>query len=131
MLSISEKIIVCLAVILFASHGFAQTNTDIIHYSVTVEPDIEKKSVTGSVFIRVRTTSNVVEFNCGDLTIESVQEDGKALQVTVNDHKLRVSLGEQKGERELEVKSHGAPRRWIRFFLFCQQVYPIFSTSQW
>ena len=131
MLSMSEKIIVCLAVILFASHGFAQTNTDIIHYSVTVEPDIEKKSVTGSVFIRVRTTSNVVEFNCGDLTIESVQEDGKALQFTVNDHKLRVSLGERKGERELEVKYHGAPRRGIRFFPDRQQVYTIFSTSQW
>src|ERR1700754_3005597 len=131
MLSMSEKIIVCLAGIFFTSHVCAQTNTDIIHYSVTVEPDIEKKSVTGSVFIRVRTTSNVVEFNCGDLTIESVQEDGKALQFTVNDHKLRVSLGERKGERKLEVKYHGAPRRGIRFFPDRQQVYTIFSTSQW
>ncbi|HKS10647.1 MAG TPA: M1 family metallopeptidase [Pyrinomonadaceae bacterium] len=127
----SEKIIVCLAVVLFASHGFAQTNTDIMNYSVTVQPDIEKKSVSGSVLIRVRTASNVVVFDCGDLTIESVQENGSPLQFSVNDHKLRVSLGPKKGERDLEVKYHGAPRRGIRFFPDRQQVHTIFSTSQW
>jgi aminopeptidase N len=127
----SEKIFVCLAVILFVSHGFAQTNTDIIHYSVTVEPDIEKKSVNGSVLVRVRTTSNVVEFDCGDLTIDSVSENGEPLQFAVNDRKLRVSLSERKGVRDIEVRYYGAPRRGIRFFPDRQQVHTIFSTSQW
>lgn len=131
MLSMSEKIFLCLVVLLFAGHGFAQTNTDIIHYSVTVEPDIEKKSVSGSVLIRVHTTSNVVVFDCGDLTIESVKENGKSVRFSVQDHKLRVSPGERKGERELEVRFHGTPRRGIRFFPDRQQVYTIFSTSQW
>lgn len=116
---------------LFAGHGFAQTNTDVIHYSVTVQPDIEKKSVNGSVLIRVRTTSNVVVFDCGELTVDSVKENGAPVQFSVQDHKLRVSLYAKKEERELEVRYHGAPRYGIRFFPDRQQVYTIFSTSQW
>ena len=116
---------------LFACHGFAQTNTDVIHYSVTVQPDIEKKSVNGSVLIRVRTTSSVVVFDCGELTIDSVKENGAPVQFSVQDHKLRVSLSAKKEERELEVRYHGAPRYGIRFFPDRQQVYTIFSTSQW
>ncbi|HKV35019.1 MAG TPA: M1 family metallopeptidase [Pyrinomonadaceae bacterium] len=127
----SEKIIACLAVLLFVSHGFAQTNTDIIHYSVTVQPDIANKSVNGTVLIRVRMTSNVVVLNCGDLTIDSVTENGTPLEFSVDDHKLRVSLNGRQGERELEVKYHGTPRFGIRFFPDRQQVHTIFSTSQW
>ena len=130
----AEKIFLCLAAILFASvvgHGSTPANTDVLHYSVTVEPDIANKSVKGSVVIRVRTTSNQVEFNCGELSIDSVTEKGKPLQFSVNDHKLRVSLSERKGEREIEVRYHGAPRRGIRFFPDRQQVHTIFSTSQW
>lgn len=128
----SEKLFLCLVVIVFGNfmgHGQTRTNTDVLHYSATVEPDIAEKSVTGSVFIRVRTTANVVEFNCGDLTVDSVAEKGTPLQFSVHDHKLRVALGE--GEREIEVKYHGTPRRGIRFFPDRQQVYTVFSTSQW
>lgn len=123
----SEKIFLCL-VVLFAS---VELRADVLHYSATLEPDLTNKSVKGSVLIRVQTTSNVVELNCGDLTIDSVTEKGTPLQFSVNDHKLRVSIGERKDEREIEVKYHGAPRRGIRFFPDRQQVYTIFSTSQW
>src|ERR1700752_4446329 len=134
MLSMSEKIFLCLVVIMFGSfvsHGQTRTNRDVLRYSATVEPDIANKSVRGSVVIRVVTTSNVVVLDCGDLTIDSVTEKGTPLQFSVNDHKLRVSLGERKGEREIEVRYHGAPRRGIRFFPDRQQVHTIFSTSQW
>src|SRR5262249_39393240 len=109
----------------------AHGSTDVLHYSVMLEPDIAEKSVKGSVFIRVLTTSNVVEFDCGDLTVDSVQENNKPLQFLVNDHKLRVTLPEGKREREIEVKYHGSPKRGIRFFPDRQQVYTVFSTSQW
>ncbi len=124
----SEKIILCLAVVLFASFG---VQADVIHYSATVEPDIANKSVKGSVIIRVRTTADVVEFNCGDLAIDSVLENGKTLQFSVNDHKVKVSLARGQGERNIEIQYHGSPRRGIRFFPDRQQVYTIFSTSQW
>jgi aminopeptidase N len=130
----AEKIFLCLVAILFVSvvgHGSTPISTDVLHYSVTVEPDIANKSVKGSVVIRVRATSDMVEFNCGELFIDSVTENGKPLQFSVSDHKLRVSLSKRKGEREIEVRYHGTPRRGIRFFPDRQQVHTIFSTSQW
>jgi aminopeptidase N len=146
----SEKIFLCLVVILFVSvlgHGQTRANTDVLDYAATVEPDIGNKAVKGSVVIRVVPTSNVVEFNCGDLTIDSVTENNSPLEFSVDDHKLRVSLSQRKaGEgsqtknqreidakrpREIEVRYHGAPRWGIRFFPDRQQVYTIFSTSQW
>jgi len=119
----------------FAAHG----STDVLHYSATLEPDIAGKSVKGSVLIRVLTTSSEVEFNCGDLIIDSVQDKNRPLQFSVNDHKLRVTLPggktergiERPIERKIEVRYHGSPKRGIRFFPDRQQVYTIFSTSQW
>jgi len=127
----AEKIFACLVVILFASFG---AQADVVHYSATLEPDIANKSVKGSVVIRVRSASDVVEFNCGDLTIDAVLEKGKPLQFSVNDHTVKVSLAGGKGGRnlrEIEIQYHGSPKRGIRFFPDRHQVYTIFSTSQW
>lgn len=106
-------------------------DTDVLHYAATLEPDIDAKSVKGTVNIRFVTESDAVEFSCGDLVVESVQENGKPLQFSTSDRRLRVSLPKRKGEREIEVSYHGAPKRGIRFFPDRQQVYTIFSTSQW
>ena len=128
----SEKSIVCLVLILLASvvgHGAAQQ--DVLHYSATLEPDISARSVKGSVLIRVSTTSSAVEFDCGDLTIDAVREAGTRLEFSVNNRKLRVSLPGEKRVREIEIDFHGAPKWGIRFFPERQQVYTIFSTSQW
>ena len=128
MLSMSEKIFLCLVIALFAS---LPVQADVLHYSATLEPDIANKSVKGFVLIRVRTTSNMVEFNCGNLTIDSVRENNKPLQFSVSEHKLKVSLNVGQREREIEIRYSGSPRYGIRFFPDRQQVYTIFSTSQW
>jgi aminopeptidase N len=136
MLSMSEKIVMCLALVLFAS-VITYGSTDVLDYSATLEPDIANKSVKGSVLIHVVTTSELVEFDCGELSIDSVLEAGKPLQFLVKDHKVQVSLrrdGEKKRSRtetRIEIQYHGTPRRGIRFFPDRQQVYTIFSTSQW
>ena len=106
-------------------------DTDVLDYSATLEPDIANKSVKGSVLIRVLTDSQEVVFDCGGLTIDSVTENGKPLRFSVNDHKLNVSLSKTTRYRQIEVQYHGTPRYGIRFFPDRQQVYTIFSTSQW
>ena len=128
MLSMSEKALLCLVAILFMS---APISADVLHYAATLEPDIANKSVKGSESIRVQTIDRVVEFDCGGLTIDSVQEHGKQLQFTVDAHKLRVTLARQNSDHNLEIKYHGSPKWGIRFFPDRQQVYTIFSTSQW
>ena len=143
MVSMSEKKFLCLVVVLLVTVvGYGSTRmktdvirsaTDVLHYAATLEPDIANKSVKGSVKIRFQLGRGIstVEFNCGNLTVDSVTETGKPLQFLVNDRKLKVSLNEGKRERELEIKFHGTPRYGIRFFPDRQQVYTVFSTSQW
>ncbi|HEU4834354.1 MAG TPA: M1 family metallopeptidase [Pyrinomonadaceae bacterium] len=125
----SERLLICLVVILLA--GVVAHGSDVLHYSATLEPDISSKSVKGSVLIRVSTTSSTLEFDCGELTIDAVTEAGAPLQFSVSKRRLSVSLPSGKRLREIQIDFHGAPKFGIRFFPDRQQVYTIFSTSQW
>lgn len=134
MLSMTKNALVCLVLILLADvagQGSARMDTDVLRYSVTLEPDIVAKSVKGSVLIRVSMTSTVVEFDCGELTIDAVREAAKPLQFEIANRRLRVSLPARERVREIEIDFHGNPKRGIRFFPNRQQVYTIFSTSEW
>jgi len=140
----SEKSSLCLALIIVAiliSGRVASGSTpahagalDVLHYSATLEPDIAGKSVKGTVRIRFSTRSEEAEFNCGELAIDSVRLAGAALKFSLVDHRLRVSLPpdpQPPHEREIEIDFHGTPRYGIQFFPDRQQVYTVFSTSQW
>ncbi|HSE31300.1 MAG TPA: M1 family metallopeptidase [Pyrinomonadaceae bacterium] len=110
---------------------------DVIDYNLRLEPDIDRKSLTGKESIKLLAlTTNLteIEFNCGELTIDSVKEKGVAQNFVRRDRKLIISLdrpARRNETRELEIEYHGTPRRGIRFFPERQQVYTIFSTSQW
>ena len=132
MLSMTKNALVCLVLIFVASvAGHAAAQMDVLDYSVTLEPDIAAKSVKGSVLILVSTRSTTVEFDCGGLAIDAVRQSGKPLQFSVANRRLSVSLPAEKHVREIEIEFHGAPKYGIRFFPDRQQVYTIFSTSQW
>lgn len=110
---------------------------DVLHYDAQVEPDIMNKSVSGKVLIRFAARVNnlsTVEFNCGELTIDGVSEKGAALKFTQGEHRVNITLSRpaKEGERrEVLIAYHGTPRFGIRFLPNEQQVYTIFSTSQW
>src|ERR1044072_5986048 len=130
-LIMSEKRWLCLApgvVAILMSVQVARA-LDVLHYAATLEPDIAAKSIKGTVRIRFIADTPEVEFNCGDLTIDSVRLGGAALKFSVLDHHLRVSI--PKRAQEIDIEFHGTPKRGIRFFPDRQQVYTIFSTSQW
>ena len=142
MLSMSEKSLLCLVLVLFVS-VVAHGSVDVIDYSTRLEPDITSKSVKGTVSIRFTTAEKIVEFECGDLIVDSVVENGKLVEFSVNNHKLKVSLAagqagrnnkrpiETSNETKIEINYHGTPKWGIRFFPDRNQVYTIFSTSQW
>jgi aminopeptidase N len=110
---------------------------DVTHYSVQLQPDIELKSITGKV--RIRFVARVarlaqIELNCGDLTIDSVREDGSPQNFDRLQNRVLISLShpaKTNEAREIEIEYHGAPRRGIRFFPDRQQVYTVFWTSHW
>jgi len=131
-------LIVCGAVTTATSKCKAQSiaTFDVLNYNITLEPNIVSKTLKGSVAIRfiskVDHLANV-EFDCGDLEIESVKQAGTAREFSVKDHKLKITLPSTKARQviELDISYHGAPKRGIRFFPDNSQVYTIFSTSQW
>ena len=142
----SKPALLCLAVVIAllltidVAHGAAENHAnkiDVLNYSVTLEPDIAGKSIKGIVVIQFLIESNNLthaEFDCGDLTIDSVRLGGAPAHFAVTDHRLKVSLPsglKTKEIREIEVNYHGTPRFGIRFFPDRQQVYTVFSTSQW
>ena len=124
----------CLAVvlgILFSSQTILGAQ-DVLHYTATLEPDIATKSVKGTVRIRFSTDSQQAEFNCGDLAIDSVRLAKTPLKFSVHDHRLSVSLPSRSTRpQEIEIDFHGTPKYGIRFYPDRQQVYTVFSTSQW
>ncbi|HJY28698.1 MAG TPA: M1 family metallopeptidase [Pyrinomonadaceae bacterium] len=129
----SEKRWLCLAlsvVVILISSQVAGA-MDVLHYSATLEPDIAAKSVKGTVRIRFVTDTQETEFNCGDLTIDSVRLADAALKFSVGAHRLRVTLPVDRRTREIEIDFHGTPKYGIQFFPDRQQVYTVFSTSQW
>jgi aminopeptidase N len=131
----SESRLLCLAMLLVGiliSARITYAAQDVLHYSATLEPDIAGKSVKGTVAIRFSTDSQEAEFNCGDLTIDAVKLAGTSLKFSVRDRRLIVSLpSSTKHTREIEIDFHGTPKYGIRFFPDRQQIYTVFSTSQW
>ena len=130
------------AVLPAGAYGQAASRTgpalfDVTHYVAHVEPNVAEKTVAGGVLIKfVSLTEGLreVEFDCGDLVIDSVLEGGEPREFVRRGARLAVSLARpaKAGEaRLLDVKYHGAPRRGIRFFPERGVVYTVFSTSQW
>lgn len=127
--------------ILFAISVNAQPkparSIDVLHYDAQVEPDIAGKSVKGKVMIRFASRVNnltSMDFDRGELTIDSVRENKVAQNYTTSERRLKVTLSRParlNERREIEVEYHGTPRRGIRFFPEQKQVYTVFTTNQW
>ncbi|HEY6806171.1 MAG TPA: M1 family metallopeptidase [Pyrinomonadaceae bacterium] len=114
----------------------AQAKFDVLHYDISIEPDIQSKSVKGSVTIRF--VANVdhldsVEFNCGSLTIDSVTQNKTVRQFSVKDSRVTITLPALKNRQttEVEISYHGPPKYGFSFFPNESQAYSVFSTSQW
>src|SRR5678815_6094595 len=115
----------------------AQKSTiDVLNYDVALEPDAPSKTIKGIVKVRfvALSATNKLTLSCGDLIIDSVRSKGKSLQNSTADHRVEITLpstAKPKETLEVEIAYHGAPRYGIRFFPEKNQVYTIFSTSQW
>ena len=110
---------------------------DVINYDAEIAPDLTNKSITGKVSVRfISLSENLTEItlDAGALEIDSVEEKLKNLKFEKNESLLKIELAKalKKGEtREIEIVYHGTPKYGIEFFPEQNQVYTIFSTSQW
>ncbi|HRH40047.1 MAG TPA: M1 family metallopeptidase [Pyrinomonadaceae bacterium] len=116
----------------------AQTLTfDVLQYDAQVEPDISNKSVKGKVTVIFKSMTNnlaEIKLNAGSLEIDKVSENDVAIKFEKQPNLLIITLtkpAKLNEKRTIEIEYHGIPKFGVRFFPEQNQVYTIFSTSQW
>ena len=110
---------------------------DVLHYAVSLDPDIDAKTLRGRETIRlVLTQSGTRElaFDVGGLEIDAVRRDGKAVDFRKEGKQLLLAVPEASvagATLQLTIDYHGAPPYGLEFHPEDKQLYTIFSTSQW
>ena len=106
------------------------------HYDVQLEPQLASRTVTGTVTLSVvlhREDVEAVVLNRGSLEIDSVREGGQARPFVLEGSRVRITLPRDRPNepRTLTVAYHGMPAFGLVFNAEREQVYTVFSTSQW
>jgi aminopeptidase N len=123
-------------ILIFARWQESRSDPQITHYDVQLEPRLESRTVTGTVTVSVmphRDDLETIALSRGRLEIDSVQEDGQSRAFVVDGSQLRITIprGRADETRRLTVTYHGAPSSGLVFNAEREQIYTVFSTSQW
>jgi aminopeptidase N len=127
---------------LVAAAGNAQSvdgrmrNFDIAHYEVRLEPRLDARTIAGTAILTVRPDNDAVEaivLNRGGLEVDAVHEESSPRIFTLEGNRLVVRLPRSRSwrERTLTIDYHGTPRSGLVFAPEREQLYTLFSTSQW
>ena len=116
--------------------GFALAPFDVRHYAVRLEPELATRSVRGEERIELNLSAKgrEIAFDAGALHIDSVRTRGRELQFRRDDKRLIIDLGADQPAGHmvsLQIRYHGMPEYGLEFHPEQQQLYTIFSTSQW
>jgi aminopeptidase N len=112
----------------------------VTHYDAQIEPRLESRTVTGTVTLSVvmsridaEPADATITLDRGRLEIDSVEEGGRARAFVTDGSRLRITLprGRANARRSLTVRYHGAPSFGLVFSAEREQIYTVFSTSQW
>ncbi len=110
---------------------------DILHYDVALVPDIAGKRVTGQMSITLKPTHTdvtAVGLDSGELNVTSVTRNNRALPFEQHDGRLHITLDQpasQHAPTTLQVHYEGAPPFGLEFAPERDEIYAVFSTSQW
>jgi aminopeptidase N len=106
---------------------------DVLSYELSLRTDMDNESVHGTVNIDFLISADAkrVVFNCGSLRIISVT--GKYVAgYEQRNQKVVISLLSRNGtENHIKISYSGNPSHGIVFLPKSQEVYTVFSTSQW
>ncbi len=106
---------------------------DVLNYHLKIEPDIQAKSVKGEVDIlfSVDDATQQIALDCGSLSVEVV-EGNSVVAFQQKDHQLIIQLKDKlPKENSIHITYQGNPTRGIHFMPEKNQVYTVFSTSEW
>lgn len=132
-LSITTLFIFSFAITVFAQKENNIYKPDVLRYEVVLEPDIKNKQIQGSVGINflLDIAATTVAFNCGNLQITKIT--GKAVvDYEQKNRKVIISLSDRIDEdNQIQIAYKGSPSGGIVFVSETEEVYTVFSTSQW
>ncbi|QSX79974.1 M1 family metallopeptidase [Lysobacter solisilvae] len=119
-----------------AAEPSSPRSIDVLHYEARLRPDIPARRLDGRVRIdfRVLAPARTLQFDAGELAVTRVRLGEAALPFERTGHVLRVHVPEslRPGSRgQLAVDYAGTPRYGLEFHPERDEVYTIFSTSQW
>jgi aminopeptidase N len=103
----------------------------VTHYAGYLEPKLDAGTIAGSVTLTLDGSSaGVVRLQKGELTIDAVERQGRAIAFDVTGQTLTINVGEG-AARSVMVRYHGAPRSGLTFAPERKQLYTSFFTSRW
>lgn len=119
-----------------AVHAGPSRRFDVLHYTVALVPDIPTKRVQGQQTVRFKAEQalSTLILDAGTLEVTSVKQAGRALAFAQADQQLHITLAtplKRGALAELQILYHGAPAFGLAFAPEREEVYTIFSTSQW
>ncbi|WP_421575151.1 M1 family metallopeptidase [Stenotrophomonas maltophilia] len=119
-----------------AAHASTPRGFDVLHYDVALVPDIARKRVTGQQTLRFRAERELraVTLDSGALTVTAVMQGDRALAFAQHDAKVQITLAEPLPTGDtasVTIRYHGEPPYGLEFAPERDEVYTIFSTSQW
>ncbi len=108
----------------------------VTHYDVQLEPRLDSRTVIGTVTLSVVLHGDAVDaiaLNRGSLDIDTVEEHGSTRSFVVDGNRLRIVFprGRPGQARTFTITYHGSPKSGLVFVSEPEQVYTLFSTSQW
>ena len=115
----------------------AQQDFSVLNYTVRLDPNLSEKTLHGDETIRlVLLNANVrdIAFDAGDLVVDAVRHNGKKLSFEKVEKRLNIQLTGAYAKNQaidLKITYHGAPRFGLEFHPEVDQLYTIFSASQW
>lgn len=113
----------------------ATTSIDVLHYALTLEPNLSEQTIAAEVSIsymsRVNNLSEIV-LDAQELQIEVVEEEGAALRFETKDGQLHVWPRRPAGQGEarvLKVRYRAKPTRGLKFY--ADHLYAAYNTPRW
>lgn len=129
-----RKVNILTLILCISANAFAfETGLNVLRYDVTLEPDIQKKSIQGTVTVLFQLPLNehFLVLNSGNLGIDSVQ--GKYMELfTKSGETLKIKLSESR-ELQTTVTIHfsGSPTKGLLFDQSKELAYTSYFTSHW
>ncbi|MGH8044554.1 MAG: M1 family metallopeptidase, partial [Stenotrophomonas sp.] len=120
-----------------AAHASATRGFDVLHYDVALIPDIAGKQVAGTQAIQLRSeiaALTEVVLDSGKLKVSAISVQGRPQHFAQHEGKLQITLDhplKRDAVATLQLTYTGSPPYGLEFAPERDEVYTIFSTSQW